>query len=318
MNEAFSNWLVSGSNWLVSGDMGLCRFQDNKYVYLFVREKKNEFFDYLFSLRYLCAASIERGCSFKYAGIYCRQDGLLYDGNEDLKKITDTDMQSRTPAYLREALQKDVRCIIEKMVDNDRNNLHVTEVTEYTLRKQVESYQSYYAKETARRQYLENIEFELPVYRCNYEPELWTEDSLLAYILDPEGYSEKEAEAFLAENQENILSDFLCNDALLSEYQALVSDQDNPIHIIKKIMAAINATSAKTVNVTVRKDGIEFTFKTEVGTLSRDCTNYYSTWHMAAADRRKFEQLFGRSSEYYPKEILRITYARSILYEVEK
>ena len=311
MNEAFSNWLVSGG-------MGLCRFQDNRYTYIFIRENKNERFDYLFSLRYFCGDSVQRGSSFEYAGIYCRQDGLLYDGNEDLKTITGTDMQTRTPAYLREALQKDVRSIVENMVDNDRSKLQVTEVTNYTLCKRVESYQIYYAKQTVREKYLENTEFNPPVYRCDYEPELWTEDSLLAYILDPEGYSEKEAEAYLAENQEDILSYFLCNDALISEYQALMADRENPVHVIKKIMAALRATSAKTVNVTIRKDNTEFTFKTKAHTLRTDCTNYYSTWHIVAADRAKFKKLFGRNAEYYPNEILRITYASSILYEAEK
>lgn len=306
------------TSWLASEDMGLLRCQDSKYTYLFVKEKKNEQFDYLFNLRYRSGASISRGLTFKYAGIYCRQNGLVYDGNDDLQEISGTNMQTRMPVYLREALQRDVRHIIENMVDNDRRNLQVSEITDYSLRKRVEDYQSYYAKETARKQFLENAEFELPVYRCYYEPEPWTEDSLLVYILNPEGYSMKEAEAYLAENQENIFSDFLCNDALISEYQALVDDQDNPVHTIKKIMAAMSAISAKTVNVTILKDGIEFTFKTGACALRSDCTSYYSSWHMVGSDRKEFQQLFGRNAEYYPQEILRITYARNVLYEAVK
>ena len=46
--------------------------------------------------------------------------------------------------------------------------------------------------------------------------------------------------------------------------------------------------------------------------------DYYSTWNIVAADRRKFEQRFGRHAEYYPQEILLITYARSVLYEAGK
>ena len=141
---------------------------------------------------------------------------------------------------------------------------------------------------------------------------------MLSYILDPQGYASKEATDYMEGNQEEMLFDFLCNDVELAEYQALVDDRDNPVHIVKKIMAAMNTTSAKTVNVTICKDGEEFSFKAEAQELRRDCKDYYSTWNIVAADRRKFEQRFGRHAEYYPQEIIRITYARAVLYEAGK
>ena len=162
------------------------------------------------------------------------------------------------------------------------------------------------------------MDFEPPVFTCSYEPDRWKEDSLLAYILDPEGYAEKEASAYMAENQENMLHNFLYNDAVMQEYRAILEDKENPVHTVKKIMDAMRATPAKTVNVTVLKEGVEFTFKTETATLRGDCTSYYSTWQIVAADRKKFEQTFGRSAEYRPGEILRITYARNVLYEAGK
>ena len=69
--------------------------------------------------------------------------------------------------------------------------------------------------------------------------------------------------------------------------------------------------------VTIHKDGQDFTFKTEASVLRRDCTNTYGTWYIVAADRREFERRFGRSAEYAPGEIVRITYARKVLYEAE-
>ena len=77
----------------------------------------------------------------------------------------------------------------------------------------------------------------------------------------------------------------------------------------------MESSSAKTVNVTIRKDGTEFTFKTETSPLRRDCQSGYNTWCMAAADRREFEQIYGRSADYYPQEIQKITYARKVLYQ---
>ena len=83
-----------------------------------------------------------------------------------------------------------------------------------------------------------------------------------------------------------------CNDVELAEYQALVDDKDNPVHIVKKIMAAMNTTSAKTVNVTIYKDGEKFSFKTAAQELRRDCKDYYSTWNIVAADRLSLIHIF--------------------------
>ena len=112
-----------------------------------------------------------------------------------------------------------------------------------------------------------------------------------------------------------MLYTFLQNDAVLAEYQAIVTDEGNPVHCVKRIMAAMKTTSAKTVNVTICKDGTEFTFKTEADSFRRDCYSYYSTWEMTATDRREFERIYGRSARYYPQEILKITYARKVLYQ---
>lgn len=49
---------------------------------------------------------------------------------------------------------------------------------------------------------------------------------------------------------------------------------------------------------------MELTFKTEAATLRGDCTSYYSTWQIAAADRKKFEQTFGRNADYRPGDML--------------
>ena len=87
-------------------------------------------------------------------------------------------------------------------------------------------------------------------------------------------------------------------------YRAILADTKNPVHLIKKISAAMAATSAKTVNVTISKNGTEFTFKTEAFSLRGDCGSHYNSWSIVAADRRKFEQLFGRSADYTPEEIM--------------
>jgi len=114
-----------------------------------------------------------------------------------------------------------------------------------------------------------------------------------------------------------ILFAFLTNSATAKEYIALAGNTRHPAHRVKAIMEAVNASPAKTVRVTIRKDGTEFTFKTEAADLQRDCGNHYWTYNITAADRREFERIFGRSADYGPEHILRVEYGRAVLYEAE-
>lgn len=313
MNDLFSSWLSSG-------DAGPCCFQEKGYYYILIRVEKNEDFEYLFCLKRYEKSGLVRGSTFNYAGIYCRKDGLIYDAECALTSMEDDPepLKRRSAEALKERLKAAVREKVEAAIGNDRSNLQITELTDSGLLSQLAYTRQHGAKETARRRYLDTVDFEPPAFSCNYDPDRWKEDFLLAYIIDPEGYVEKEASAYMADNQERMLHNFLYNDAVLQEYRAIVEDMENPVHTVKKIMDAMRTTSAKTVNVTVKKEGVELTFKTEAATLRGDCTSYYSTWQIAAADRKKFEQTFGRSANYTPEEILRITYARNVLYEAGK
>ena len=313
MNDLFSSWLASG-------DAGPCCFQEKGYYYILIRVEKNEDFEYLFCLKRYEKSGLVRGSSFPYAGIYCRKDGLIYDADYSLTSMEDDPepLRGRSAEALREKLKAAVRAKVEAAIGNDRKNLWITELTDSGLVRELAYTRQYRAKETARKHYLDTVEFEPQAFSCRYDPERWKEDSLLAYIADPEGYAAGQAEGYIAENQENMLYDFLYNDAVLQEYRAIVEDKENPVHTVKKIMDAMRTTSAKTVNVTIKKEGVELTFKTEAATLRGDCTSYYSTWQIAAADRRKFEQTFGRNADYRPGDILRITYARNVLYEAGK
>lgn len=73
-------------------------------------------------------------------------------------------------------------------------------------------------------------------------------------------------------------------------------------------------SGAKTVNVTVQKDGVELTFKTSAESL-KGLKSQYSTWYIAPSDRLQFRHLFGAGSDYSAEDIIRIAYGRSTLYE---
>ncbi len=311
MNDQFSNWLFSN-------DTAPCCLQGRGWNYLLIRVEKNADFEYLFYQTLYDTEGLVRDENFNYAGIYCQKDGLLYDACQDLIRIVENpeSLKARTAGALQEQLIAAVRERVEAVINNDRRNLQVTKLTDGCLLNQLEYTYKYDAAQTARSLYLAGEQ--LSVFFCYYKPDSWTEDSLLSYIADPEGYVQKQAEDYIAKNQENMLFDFLRNEAILKEYRAILADTENSLHLVKKISAAMAATSAKTVNVTIRKNETEFIFKTEASSLRGDCGSYYNSWNIVAADRRKFEELFGRSANYTPEEIVRITYAKKSLYEAEK
>lgn len=313
MNDLFSDWLSSGS-------AGPCCIQGRRCNYILIRVEKNADFEYLYCQEQYGGIRSISNEKFEFAGIYCRKDGLLYDAGNDLTSIAEDPepLKARSAQSLRKRLEADVRAKVEAVIGNDRNNLQITELTSLSLIKNLEYAYQYHAAEDARKHYLSIVNYEHRAFSCNYVPAQWTEETLLSYIADPEGYIQEQVEHFITNNQENMLYDFLYHDAVWKEYQAILADTENPVHIIKKISAAMAVTTAKMVNVTVLKNGTEFTFKTEASDLRRDCSYYYSTSNILAADRRKFKKLFGKSANYTPEEIVRITYAKNVLYEAEQ
>lgn len=141
------------------------------------------------------------------------------------------------------------------------------------------------------------------------------EAAFLAWLQEPESFIQAEAERHIERNQEKFLLQFLKNDALLAAYQALKQNTENPIHRMKSITDAIKLSGAKTVHVTVSKEGKELTFKAPADNLTGH-RNYYNTSAIPARDRQEFERLFGLHADYRPEEITKITYGRSTIYRV--
>lgn len=308
MNEAFNQWLRSSN-------MGMLRLVSEQENYFFLRVEKRPGFDYLYCQRQLRKAGICRGDSFKYVGLcFC---GLVYDAEYMLTSMKGLEAVSvaRSRENLLKQLQQDVRAMVDQPIANDRRNLTVASLTDPHRIESLQYYQEYSASRDAREVYLAHGELEEAEFHCKYSPERWTEESLLDYIADPLTYTECEAERYLANAQEEMLLQFLEVDAMEEAYQSLVAASDNPVHIIRAIMAAMNQSPAKRVTVTVLKDGDEFSFKTGADELRRDCNGSYSTWNITAADRRAFEKRFGRHADYTPVEICRITYGKQTLYD---
>ncbi len=278
---------------------------------------KNEQFDYLYSQYNYRKYNIERNANFEYAGVYCRLDGLIYDSYGKFRSIVEGVECHIGRDQMQKDLENMVRLKVEATISDNRKNLHVSMLTSDTKITDYNYFVRHVAPEKARELFLQDTDITDIRFQCGYEFDGWNEDNYFQYILDHDGFVDNEAEKYIEENQEDMLSQFLESDVLKLELRNIIDNPDSTLHRIKEIMKAVSESGAKTVNVTVLKNSQEFTFKTEAGTLTRDPGNHYSTWYIAAADRHEFEKTFGRSADYTPDEITQITYGRNTLYEAE-
>jgi len=320
MQVQFSAWLSPQRACGLAGNpeagpkSGAFTFQENRDCSTIIRVRKNTDFFYLYCQRYN-SGGITRSGDFEYAGIYCGRDGMVYDDQYNIRPLRHDELMREGAQQMLLRLKADVRQAVEAAIGNDRSNLRITELSNQRDRDSLENHIEYNASSEARRLFLNDDDSKAIAYSCFYDPPCWTEDSLLEYILDPEGYTAREAVIYIGSHQEAILYDFLTADATAAEYRAIVKNLQHQAHRVKRIMQAMSATTAKTVRVTICKNDVEFTFKTEADAFRRDCGSHYSTWKIALADRREFERLYGRSAVYGPEDILLIEYGRSVIYE---
>lgn len=322
MYNKFMAWLASGnSDPFVYGD----RFGNQ----IIIRVSKNSQIDYLFA-QSGNGDQIERGKSFEYAGLYYWEDGLLYDTSRSVFSWSDMwdDLKTRTDEALLQKLQSEVRAKVEEKIGNNRNNLTVSALSDSWLKDSLRQAAEYGAASFARDVFLGRcspaqaqrisvVDGKVQThFCCGYNSPRWTEDEMVSYITNSVAYVEKEAGKYMCDYQEEILLQFLCNDLLQKEYNALLADEKNPVHIIRRIMDAVNSAPAKTVNVSIVKEGTELTMKVPADDMRMDpgADGGYNDWHIMAQDRKKFRSLFGDDASYKAGEIVQISYGKKVLY----
>jgi len=303
-------------DWLENGTEPLS-IDDGSYTTLLIRLLKSEDISYIYGQNQYKGGSPYMREQFNYFCLYDRKNNILCGDGYLMTQLFELGKDDYvTEGALRERLQEAVRSMVESAIGNDRTSLTVQEVTDYNLKRSLDYYLEYGVKEDAIRHLFADGAFLNSGYQCHYEPANWTEDSLLEYLRDSDAYAQTQADRYIQTHQEQILSALIENKTLQTAFEELRQDAGSPIHRMKKITDALNLCSAKTVRVTVMKDGEEFSFKTEASSL-KGHQNYYSTYSMAASDRREFEAKFGRSANYHAEEITKITYGKKDIYTAE-
>ncbi len=254
----------------------------------------------------------------KNVGLYYKQDGCIYSPHYYLKSMCE-DMpmikEHTDKPDFAEQLTAAVRDCVEKVIDNNVNNLSRREISDEWELRQVAQFIEYTAYKQARSLFLSDTDVSDISYHCTCTCSELTDTEYLQFIVDKVPLIELKAAQYIRENQDEILAQFYENAAVKNELQKIYDGSEDVLNQIKAIMKAVEESGAKTVNVTINKDDKDFTFKYETRTLKIDPESYYSSYYMKASDRREFENLFGRNAVFLPNEITQITYGRNVIYD---
>ena len=83
----------------------------------------------------------------------------------------------------------------------------------------------------------------------------------------------------------------------------------------RAIMRSVADQNMKTVNLEIRKGDESAILKIETSALRCMDNSYYSPWRMDAPSRYRLVERFGRNTEVFPEDVVKITYGRKVLYE---
>lgn len=317
MKDLFPGAIVRDEfqRWLDLETVPLTVWQDEKVLVTLSRLEKTPSVDYLYRTSPAQDNSISWDNSMLFCSVYDTEHRSLYLTKDSLSAITSGEFPPVSgvgPSVTGEISSRISRCV-EEAIANDRDNLSAQEVTGSRAARDLRYYQEHGARDEALERFFSGNEPD-GRFHSGYTLDELPEASFIAYMRDPESFIQEEARRYIKINQEKFLLQFLENDALLTEYQALVQDTGSAIHRMKAITDAVKDSGAKTVTVTIQKDGAELTFKAAADSLTGH-RSYYSTYYLPAQDRREFERLFGRNADYNAEEILRITYGKKTIYE---
>ena len=303
--------------WLDEGNGLLTVRNGEENVSMLLKLEKNPAVEYVYRLALNRDGSITWDPLMKFCGVYDMERQALYMMGDSLCCFAHgpSPLVAKTGRSMIEELCGKINRRVEEIIDNDRNNLTVQEIADPWEMRDLQCCQEHRAREEAIQMIFKG---ETPDgrFHSDYAMEELPEDVFMSWLQDPEGFVQSKAEQYIEINQKRFFLQFLRNDALLAEYQTLVNNTGSPIHQMKAIADALSGSNAKRVSVTVQKGGEELTFKMKASQMKGHHT-YYSTHDILAADRCRFQQVFGRNADFRAEDVVRITYGKKTLYEAE-
>lgn len=301
--------------WLELGHAPFTIYRGEEAVTTLIRLQKASSVDYLYQIAMGSDNSISWNNGLTFCGVYDAQSDALYLAGDSMKLLTKgpAPIAKERSHSIKEVIAGKINQQVEAVIANDRKNLSIRGITGWSASKKLRDYLEHGAEREALDRFI-NGSAPDGLFHSGFTMDELPKAAFMAYLQNPEDFIQKEAERYIHDSQEEFFVQFQKNDALLAEYQALERDTGSDIHRMRAITAAVNSCGGKTVAVTIQKAGKELTFKMDAKGLWGYHSSY-SSFHIAAPDRREFERLFGRNADYSPEDVIRITYGRNTIYE---
>lgn len=306
--------------WLREGTEPLQLVGNTKSCTTFVKLPHAENAIYLFSAIHYAGTCIRWNTPFEFCGMYFPETQTLRLAEFDLARAVahlDAD-EMQSMEHWRGHISQSVNERIEQKIVNDRNNLSIRKLSDPKNIQWLQDFKEYGARRRATAIFLKGDEPDRELhsfYNLQAFPDAYQEDSINLYFQDAEKFLEDEAQKYIDAHEEDLLLTFLQNDLLREEYEALERNTGGDFSLQRQITTAIRNAGAKTVTITVEKDGAELTFKADAREVIRSGDKYSPYCIVSGAERREYEALFGRYMEFSVQDITRITYGRNVLYE---
>lgn len=307
-------------NWLESDEYMISNKDSYAEEQLF-KVPLNDDFTFIYYKRVSQDESIGLNKDLKNVGLYYKQDGCIYNPDYYIKSMCEETTMFKSKSQksdFAEQLTAAVKDYVEKVIDNNVNNLATREISDEWKLQDVAYFIEHTSKSQVRALFLSDIEASDIEYECYCNFNSLTDSEYIRFITDKDALIVLKADEYISEHQEDILAQFYQNTALRKELQKIYDDPENDLYRIKAIKDAVERSGAKTVNVTINKDDKEFTFKYDAAQLCRDPNGYYYSWGMKSSDEKDFEYFYGRGAHIYPNDITQITYCRNVIYDANE
>lgn len=302
MEENFLSFLKDGNN------ISIFEYGHNSKM-MILKVPYNDKIDILYCMDKYNGDFFDLSSSFKYAGIYDKDEQKLFDVDYSIRyHILKWDYNNKNyidDSQLYSMINQDINSKIYDLLQNSKEeifnneNIEIEELNDEDVKK-------------------EFMEGETSTTLKDYFREFSTSNprDILDYLTNKDVFIEEKSREYIIDNRENILYWMATSETKRKILKEIEGNENHPYHKIKNIIDVIKDSPCKTVNLTINKDGIEQTFVYDAKSLLNYHGSYLSTYNIIKlSDREKFEENYGRSADIYYSDIKKITYAKKTLYE---
>ena len=294
--------------WLENEDDSILKLEGTYHGEAYIRYRYNDELDLIIKIETSKDGHLKLKEEMQCEGIWSRKTkALYYEGYKMDMYLKDYIKPENSHEYMWRDINKSVKEKVEELIKPYEYGIEVSKLSDEEIGRQ-----KYYAKDLARKQYLDGDDCENR-YECEYEVDS-IQSMVLRYIADRESLIKELAEQYIEENKNTIRNDIIRAKLTVIELAKLNEGADIHFKTMKEIIASV-PSSCRTVSVTTVIDGKELTFKSEASQLRSDCGNHYSTWYIPSSDRTLFDVTYGHMTDFKPEDITKITYSRKVLYE---